>query len=362
MSDTIYLQRCLEIAQRAQYQGLHRPNPLVGAVLVYQNRIIGEGFHQCYGSAHAEVEAFASVQEADRHLLPQATCYVSLEPCFHHGKTPPCIDLLLREGVQRVVIGCQDPFALVAGKSIDKLRAAGVEVTLAPDTRPFLWLNRRFLCRQQKKRPYIILKCASSADGFLGLPGQRTALTSQHSQRLLHQWRSQEAAILVGAETARIDNPKLNNRLAPTYTAQPLRLVLSSKGELHPTLDLLTRAHEQETIVFHTEQLQQKIEAQGLSYQVLPSGQDAIPALLQALQERGIESVFVEGGAKLLQSFLDLGLWDEMRILQNSKILGQGVQMPSPPAHLLHSMQKLEFGDSLSTYYQTWLQELFPSA
>jgi diaminohydroxyphosphoribosylaminopyrimidine deaminase/5-amino-6-(5-phosphoribosylamino)uracil reductase len=301
------MRRCIELCARSQ--GNHQPNPEVGALLVYQQQIIGEGFHRKYGGAHAEVEAVASVLPEHRALIPQSTLYVTLEPCFHHGKTPPCVDLVLRERIQRVVVGMQDCFPLVAGQSIAKLRAAGVEVKVGVLEAEIAWLNRRFICTVQKARPYVVLKYAQSKNGLIALPNTRTAISNALTQRLVHKWRSEEQAILIGSNTFRIDNPLLNNRL---YTGRsPQKIVL----DRHPNQN----TYPEDFLVL---------------------SEPNIPAVLAKMQTLKIQSVLVEGGQKILQAFITAGLWDEARVLTGKDCLDTGIPAPLlTQSHLRESAQ-----------------------
>src|ERR1700712_465065 len=233
-----YMQRCLELATLGL--GAVSPNPMVGAVVVLDDKIIGEGYHQKYGEAHAEVNAINQVisrfpNSAD--LLKQATIYVSLEPCAHYGKTPPCADLIIKHQIPKVVVGCRDPFEQVNGKGIEKLQAAGVEVVLGILEAECKWLNRRFFTRIQKHRPYIILKWAQTADGFFApADGTQLWITGQESRKLVHQWRGEEDAILVGTNTVAIDNPQLNVRYGSGKL--PKRIVIDRELKLNKSLNI----------------------------------------------------------------------------------------------------------------------------
>ncbi len=324
-TDEQYMLRCLQLAALGAVAVA--PNPMVGAVLVHEGRIIGEGYHRQYGGPHAEVNCLASVQEADRPLIPNSTMYVSLEPCAHFGKTPPCADRLIHEKVKRVVVGCRDPFPEVDGRGLEKLRAAGVEVTAPVCEAEAIALNRRFFTYHIKKRPYIILKWAQSADGFLGRQGERTAISHPITNRLVHRWRNEEAAIMVGKNTALIDDPRLNVRGWPGR--QPLRIVTDSHLALPPTLHLFDGS--QPTLVFNHLSSNQEGAVEWVR---LEEGMPLLPQMMQALYQRGIQSVLVEGGAMLLHSFIEAGLWDEARVIINTHLfLSGGVPAPVfPPA------------------------------
>lgn len=333
-NDALFMRRCLELADRSL--GYNAPNPRVGALLRHENRIIGEGYHQRYGAAHAEVNAVANVAAADRKLIAQSTLYVSLEPCFHHGKTPPCVDLILREHIPRVVIAQRDPFSEVAGKSIEKLRAAGVETRLGVLEEEAAWTTRRFLTTVRKKRPHVILKYAQSADGFLSRKGKQVWLTNAFSKRLVHQWRAEESAIMVGRSTAIIDNPALTNRFFGQK--QPLRIVLAPEAGLSFELKLFQGTKP--ALLVSTEP-PEKAHIPHLRWT-----KAGLPQLLQELWEKHrIQSLIVEGGAMLLQSFLDAQLWDEARVLISPKRLGQGLKAPSFPEGQIQKQQQL-LGDA----------------
>jgi diaminohydroxyphosphoribosylaminopyrimidine deaminase/5-amino-6-(5-phosphoribosylamino)uracil reductase len=311
-----YLHRCLELASQAA--GHTAPNPLVGAVLVYQGRIIGEGFHRQYGGPHAEPNCIDSVREADRHLIPDATMYVSLEPCAHFGKTPPCADLIVRHRIPEVVIGCRDPFVEVDGKGIEKLEAAGVKVTVGVLEQPSTELNKRFFTFHRHHRPYIILKWAQTANGRIGnLDHSRLHISGDLTNRLVHQWRSEEAAILVGTNTARFDDPQLNTRL---WTGpDPIRLVVDMDLRLPASLKLFDK--KVRTIVFNSLQHE---EQDNLLYYQVTKDVSLVHQIANALYQQKILSVLVEGGAQLLQSFIDEGYWDEARIITNTSLFVEG--------------------------------------
>lgn len=328
-TDEAYMRRCLELAERSL--GHNAPNPRVGALLRYKNRIIGEGYHRQYGAAHAEVNAVANVAASDRKLISHSTLYVSLEPCFHQGKTPPCVDLILRERIPRVVIAQLDPFPEVAGQSIKKLQAAGVELRLGVLKEAAAWTTRRFLTTVQQKRPHIILKYAQSADGFLSREGEQIWLTNAFSKRLVHQWRAEEAAIMVGRNTASIDNPALTNRFFGEK--QPQRIVLAPEGGLSTDLQLFQGALPALLI-------SQEPPQNGSPHELWT--EEGLPHLLQQLWvKHRLQSLIVEGGAMLLQSFLDAQLWDEARVFISPKRLGQGLRAPAFPQGQIWKEQKL---------------------
>ena len=308
------MQRCIQLAQSAA--GYVAPNPMVGAVLVYENRIIGEGYHQQYGGPHAEVHCINSVKEADRHLIPQSTIYVSLEPCAHFGKTPPCADLIIEKKIPHVVIGCRDPFKQVDGKGVEKLQAAGIQVTMNVLEQESKTLNKRFITFHKEHRPYIVLKWAQTANGEIAgeAGGERLLISNEFSNRLVHKWRSEEAAILVGTNTALLDDPSLTTRL--WKGANPLRLVIDMDLRLPSNLQLFNK--QVKTIVFNSLKHE---EQDNLLYYQVTHDVNLVHQIVHALYQLKVQSVLVEGGAQLLQSFIDEGLWDEIRTITNNELV-----------------------------------------
>lgn len=320
-----YMRRCLELA--ALGAGFVSPNPMVGAVIVHQNRIIGEGYHQKYGQAHAEVNAIKTVLERfpnAEELLKEATIYVSLEPCAHHGKTPPCADLIIKHQILKVVVGCRDPFVQVDGKGIEKLRNAGIKVIENVLEADCLDLNKRFFTRVLKQRPYVILKWAETADGFFAPEdGSQQWISDPLSKRLVHQWRSEEDAVLIGKNTALADNPQLNNRYQPN-AKQPKRVVLDRRLELKSDLNLFDQSVE--TLIFN--EVKTALEGNN-KYISLEDFDLYLPQyILFQLYLQDIQSVIIEGGAKTLQLFIDAGLWDEARIFSSQARWGKGIKSP----------------------------------
>nr|WP_295195533.1 MULTISPECIES: bifunctional diaminohydroxyphosphoribosylaminopyrimidine deaminase/5-amino-6-(5-phosphoribosylamino)uracil reductase RibD [unclassified Sediminibacterium] len=330
-----YMFRCLELARHGA--GFVSPNPMVGAVLVYQNRIIGEGWHQMYGGPHAEVNCIRSVSQADEHLIPNSTLYVSLEPCAHFGKTPPCSHLIIEKKIHRVVVACSDPFEAVNGKGIQLLEQAGIEVMTGVLEKEAMDLNNRFFCFHQQNRPYIILKWAQSSDGFIaGISEDRLLITHEQTNRLVHRWRSEEAAILIGTETAIKDNPSLTNRY--WLGKSPLRLVVDRQLRLPENLVMFRDGNP--VIIFN----EQKNDQQGeLRFVKINTDQSFIDQLFVYCYQNGVQSILVEGGAKLLQSFIDADQWDEARIITNTTLqVGSGLPAPmiksTPMVHSFTSM------------------------
>lgn len=318
--DKQFMQRCIDLAKVGF--GSVAPNPMVGCVLVYNEKIIGEGFHQKYGGPHAEVNAINSVSDTDSGLLSQSTLYVNLEPCSHYGKTPPCAGLIVSKNIHRVVIGMQDPNPLVAGKGLQLLKEKGISVTTDILKKECRELNRRFLSYFEKERPYIILKWAQTNDGFIAPDDKvRKQISNEISSELLHKWRSEEQAILVGYNTALIDNPELTVRLWKGKS--PVRCVVDKQLQLPVTLHLFDKTTP--TIVFNF----LKDEDQGiLQYIKLDFSTNWINQLLQCLHQKKIQSLIVEGGAKTLQMFMDSSLWDEARVFVSSNNWESGIKAP----------------------------------
>ncbi len=338
MTHTFFMQRCLDLA--AQGIGNVAPNPPVGAVIVYQNRIIGEGYHQQYGQAHAEPNAINSVLPQDKHLLSQSTLYVSLEPCSHFGKTPPCSDLIIKTGIPKVVIASPDPFELVNGQGIQKLRAAGIEVTIDILQTEANWLMRRFLTYHQQQRPYIILKWAQTANHFIAPTNkQQQWISNSFAKMLTHRWRTEEQAILVGTNTALADNPQLTARL---WTGkQPLRLVIDRYGRLqNKPLHLLDNSLP--TVVFTQTHPNQNVNQANLQYIPINFEHQPLQQILHFLYQQKIQSVIVEGGAALLNSFIDANLWDEARVFTAPIYWDNGLTAPLLSNAKLHQKQKID--------------------
>ena len=329
-TDELYMYRCLQLAQAGA--GHVAPNPMVGAVLVYNNRIIGEGYHREYGMPHAEVNCIASVKKEDLRLVNKSVMYVSLEPCAHYGKTPPCADLIIQYRIPKVVVGCRDPFPEVNGKGIEKLLAAGVNVTTGILEKECRELNKRFFTFHTQRIPYIVLKWAQSSDGAIAaIDGSAVQISNAYSSILVHRWRSEEAAILVGTRTAMLDDPALTTRLWPGKN--PVRLVIDRELKLPVSLRLFDESVP--TVIFN--ELKNTFSSDGNNvftegrnwFYRLKSDANIIDELMRALYHLGIQSVLVEGGAKLLQSFINENRWNEARIITNktSRIPG-GIKAP----------------------------------
>ena len=324
LANEVYLKRAIELALLGL--GNVSPNPLVGAVIVHQDRIIGEGYHQKYGEAHAEVNAINQVLNNFDHaeeLLKESTIYVTLEPCAHFGKTPPCADLIIKYQIPNVVIGCLDPFKHVNGRGIDKLREAGLNVITGILAKECKELNKRFFTKVKKQRPYVILKWAETQDHYFSPEeGKKKWITGEEAKRLVHLWRSQEDAILVGKKTALIDNPQLNVRLVEGRN--PIRAVIDRNLKLPKTLNLFDNSVK--TFVFNTKKTE--IEDKTIYIQIEDFDHFLPQYILFQMYLQDIQSVIIEGGIKTLQTFIDARLWDEARIFKSKKKWGKGKEAP----------------------------------
>lgn len=322
--DEKYIRRCIQLARNGMCNAA--PNPMVGAVIVHNDRIIGEGYHARCGEGHAEVNAIRSVK--DESLLQESTIYVSLEPCSHYGKTPPCADLIIRKGIPRVVVGCVDPFSLVSGRGIQKLKDAGIDVKVGVLEAECRQLIKRFVTFNTQQRPYITLKWAESADGFIDInreEGQPVVLSTPITSMYVHKQRAEHHAILVGRKTALLDNPSLTTR--NWYGKNPVRLVIDKELTLPTSLKLFDGSAP--TWVFTA---QDKASTSQVTYFNLNFSQSILPQILQRLYENKLQALLVEGGSQLLQSFIDEGLWDEIYTEHAATILGNGVKGPVIPA------------------------------
>ena len=320
--EEIFMQRCISLARLGA--GNVAPNPMVGAVLVNDGRIIGEGYHKTYGEAHAEVNC---IKDAERNgyteLISQSTLYVSLEPCAHFGKTPPCVDLILQNKIPEVVIGCGDTYTEVNGKGITKLQQAGVKTRIGVLEKECRELNKRFFTFHEKKRPYVILKWAETANGKIGYAtGRRLMITDDVSQRLVHKWRSEEAAIMIGTNTALMDNPQLTNRYWSGRS--PVRMVLDLNLRLSEELNLF-KSDAQTIVVNYIKEEQKGF----VRYLKIERDSYILPMIMEACYMNNIQSLFVEGGSTLIQSLVDENLWDEARVFRNKSMNIEG-GVPAP--------------------------------
>ena len=337
-----YMLRAIELA--AKGAGNVAPNPMVGAVLVYDNRILGEGYHQKFGYPHAEVNCISSVSQEDQDLISLATMFVTLEPCSHFGKTPPCADLIIRHNIKKVVVGCGDPFMEVNGRGIEKLRSSGIDVIVPFLETVCIKLNKRFFLFHQQKRPYVILKWAESGDGKItGDDFRAMAISNPVSNRLVHKWRAEEGAIMIGTNTALYDNPLLSTRL--WKGANPIRVVLDSALKLSKALNVFD--HQIKTIIYNKTIDR---EEHNLAY-VKVDTSNIITSILLNLYERGIQSLIVEGGQILLQTFIDSALWDEARVIKNAELtIGNGLKAPILTNSVL--MNQEQYGSDLISYFE----------
>jgi diaminohydroxyphosphoribosylaminopyrimidine deaminase / 5-amino-6-(5-phosphoribosylamino)uracil reductase len=344
-----YMQRAIDIARLGI--GNVWPNPAVGAVIVHNDCIIGEGYHQKYGDAHAEVQAVRNISPLNQHLVAQSTLYVTLEPCFHTGKTPPCVNLVLKHGIKRVVIACMDPNPLVAGQSIAKLQAAGVEVISGILYEEARSVAAYFFTSIEKKRPYIILKWAQSADGFIGQADKQVWLTNEYSKRLVHKWRSEVAAIAVGSNTLRCDNPCLTTRLWPG--SSPIRVTwLRNLASITPNITQFNMFKNDKVAVFlFCEQTNLPVSSSNMRIVPLEFGTKTFfQEILAHLHTQHIDSILIEGGCKTLQAFIDNDLWDEARVFTTPHYLQDGIKAPVFP----HSPKTIEYlkDDRLAYFYK----------
>ncbi len=316
------MKRCINLARGGL--GMVAPNPMVGCVIVHDNRVIGEGYHRVFGKEHAEVNAVNAVE--NKKLLPESTVYVSLEPCSHHGKTPPCTDLLIHHKVKEVVIADTDPFHLVSGRGIKKLVQNGVQVKTGILQKDARWLNRRFYTFHLHERPYIILKWAQTADGFIDKirsPEEGIGpnwITDDFSRALVHKWRSEEQSIMVGTNTVLIDNPELNVR---NWTGKsPLRVVPDFHDRLNHDLKVFN--NKSGTIIINAKRAGKEDNVEYVCFEQ----EKWIERLFLWLHEKNIQSIIIEGGSKLLQSFIDAGIWDEARVFTGNSQFHRGVKAP----------------------------------
>ncbi|HTB07540.1 MAG TPA: bifunctional diaminohydroxyphosphoribosylaminopyrimidine deaminase/5-amino-6-(5-phosphoribosylamino)uracil reductase RibD [Bacteroidia bacterium] len=337
-----YMHRCFELAVR----GLGRvaPNPMVGCVIVGDNGVIGEGSHEFFGGPHAEINALNSVEnKAD---LQDATLYVNLEPCAHHGKTPPCADAIIASGIKNIVIGCADPNPEVKGKGIEKLTQAGCNVTTGVLEKDCQEVNKRFFVYHERNRPFIILKWAQTSDGFIDRKRTKeespAKITQDEAEIMVHMWRAQEQAIMVGTHTVIMDNPKLNVRKA--HGNSPTRIILDRTLRIPTNSNVFDKSAP--TLIF-TEQ--QNISNNGVEYVSVPFDGKLLQNMLTELHKRGIQSVIIEGGEKLLKSFIDKDLWDEAKVFYSNKTLGEGVMAPSFP---FPSKGEIRIGDDTLILYR----------
>ena len=337
-----YMLRCLHLAEKGR--GNVAPNPMVGAVLVHQGRILGEGYHEQFGQAHAEVNCINNVSFQERHLISESNLYVSLEPCAHYGKTPPCADLIIANKISKVIIGCRDPFDLVDGRGIQKLKDAGIEVIVGMLESQCRELNKRFFTFHNQHRPYIILKWAQSANRKISSKdSERINISNELSNRLVHKWRSEEAAIMVGTNTAIIDDPTLTTRLWSGNN--PVRILIDLECKVPLSNHLFN--NDSKTIVFN--KFKESTE-KNILYKMINSS--SISEIMEACYSLGIQSILVEGGAKTLQSFIDSNIWDEARVITNTEMhIPEGIDAPQLNT-FLSSEKSYLLKDDINIYHR----------
>jgi diaminohydroxyphosphoribosylaminopyrimidine deaminase/5-amino-6-(5-phosphoribosylamino)uracil reductase len=337
--DEIFMRRAVELASLGQ--GHVSPNPLVGAVIVHQGKIVGEGWHKKYGGPHAEVNAVNSV--IDKNILKESTVYVTLEPCSHFGKTPPCADLLIANNVKKVVVANVDPNPIVNGSGLHKLRASGMEVITGILDKEGRKLNKRFFTFIEKQRPYIVLKWAETSDGFIARKNFDSKwISDEFSRQLVHKWRTEEDALLVGMRTAQNDNPQLNVR--DWSGRDPVRIVIDRFLKLSPKLNLFDGS--QKTLCYNVLKHEERTNVSLLRI----DEENFLTHLIDDLYKRKIQSVIVEGGAMTLQAFIDAGLWDEARIFVSPQTFQNGIKAPELSGVLAD--QCLLKNDLLKIYHQ----------
>jgi len=343
------MQRCLDLAEKAI--GYVAPNPMVGCVIVHNGQIIGEGYHQQFGKAHAEVNAINSVSAENEHLLAESTLYVSLEPCSHHGKTPPCADLIVKNKISKVVIASNDPNPQVAGKGIQKLLDAGIEVITGILKTEAGFLNRRFMTFHLKHRPYIILKWAESADGYMAPDEPKQVwLSNEYSKKLVHQWRSEEQAIMVGKRTVEIDDPELTVRLVEGKN--PARIIIDRNLSIPATKKIFHSTAP----VFLFSEIKQLTDGH-IHFEQIDFSQPVIPQILKNLAAKQIQSIIIEGGPTTLQYFIDANLWDEARVFAAPVNLGSG--KASPKLNGLLMKEELVKEDKLRFIFRKFPDNIF---
>lgn len=348
MNDEKYMQRCLELASKGRQNV--KPNPMVGCVIVYNGKIIGESYHKEYGKPHAEVNAINSVK--NQELLKDSTLYVNLEPCAHYGKTPPCSDLIISKKIKRVVIGCQDSYDKVAGKGIEKMQKSGIQVDVGILEKESLQLNQAFFTYHKKQRPYIILKWAQTLDGFIDVIRQAEDpiginwITHPNLRLPVHKWRSEETAILVGAGTAINDNPRLDTR--DWFGKNPLRILFAQKDKINFKWNLIDDSTP--TIVFTDSEIDNK---KSTVFHKIDFNDKPVEEMLKILYSKDIQTIIVEGGQIMLQSFIDKNLWDEARILIGDKTFGKGLEAPKIPVR--HKKNCRYSNDTIVHYFNQQL-------
>lgn len=334
-----FMQRAIELAYKGS--GYTRTNPMVGAVIVHQNRIIGEGYHTGFGKQHAEIEAFKSVSEKDKPLLSKSSMYVTLEPCSHYGKTPPCSLEIIRQGIKKVYIGVTDPFPQVNGRGVEMLQEAGIEVETAIEKADCEQLIQRFRTSIEHDRPFIHLKWAQSADGYLGRSGEQTPISSPETKIWVHKMRAQNDAILVGSNTLGTDDPRLDNRLFPGPS--PIKLIIDRKGSITDKDHRFFRSTGDVIGILSADSPYGKLYDDAIYLDAGLSNIQQLQYILQACYKRNIGSIFVEGGKILLEEFIWAGLWDQADVIRSSHLmLEQGIPAPHIEGNLIRKFHSAE--------------------
>lgn len=319
-----FMRRCFTLARYGL--GEVKTNPLVGSVLVYKDQIIAEGFHERYGSFHAERNALSNIPDEYNAVLPQCTLYVSLEPCNHQGKTPPCTDIILEKGIKKVIIAQLDPNPIMSGKSVRLLKENGIEVKVGLCAEEARQLNKKFIINQTQKRPYIVLKYAESKYGYIGLKDKQVWLSNPQSKVLVHKWRSENMGILIGTNTAIVDNPQLTNRL---YSgSSPKRIIIDRNQRIPKTHYVLSDQYE--SIIYTTDMDYHLPSTSKTIVEIKESDQTMqLTWIMQDLYNRGIANLLIEGGKELLSHLIKNDLWDECRIIKTNSTLNQGIKSPN---------------------------------
>lgn len=336
MDQELLMARCLQLARLGKGRTL--TNPMVGALLVHEGKIIGEGFHSAYGADHGEIEAFKSVTKEDQERIAYSTLYVNLEPCCYHGKTPPCADEIIRRGIKKVVVGTPDPNPKVNGMGIERLKAHGVDVRFPVLEAECRALNRFFFTNMQKQRPFILLKFACSKDSYIGNYHRAVPISNAWSRYIVHKVRHEVDGILIGTRTALNDNPRLTNRFY--YGKSPVRVVMDRYGKIPAGFHLFSDG--QPTWLFTESPAIRPSPVRVFAWE------KELQKMMEVLMQEGIGSLLVEGGAYTLQSFIDLGLWDEIWVTQSGLVLGSGVKAPTFTGNLVNEFHLRE--DKLSIY------------
>lgn len=323
-----FMRRCLDLARLGA--GHVKSNPMVGSVIVHRGKIIGQGYHKVFGGPHAEINALDSVAESDRHLIPESTLYISLEPCCIHGKTPPCTSRILKEGIPHVVISCLDPNPAVSGNGVAQLSEAGVKVESGILESEGRFLIRIFTHWMAQKRPFITLKWAQSADGFIGRKNHQIWLSGETTKYFVHKLRSEHSGIMVGTQTVLVDEPLLNNRLHPGPS--PIRIIPDRQGTIPPAHPMFSDGIQ---TIMYTETEGNQSNDHVTCVQMKFDG-NSLDAILADLGSRQIETVLVEGGAELINSFIEQNAWHEAYLIKSPKTLDEGIKAPVAEGELIH--------------------------